>query len=36
MKVEQCIIALNYCSRSRVGFDAALEELGWPNPRKPK
>jgi hypothetical protein len=35
MKVEQCIIALNYCSRSRVGFDAALEELGWPNPRKP-
>jgi len=36
MKVEQCIIALNYCSRSRVGFDAALEELGWPNPRKQK
>lgn len=34
MKVEQCIIALNYCNRSRVGFDAALEELGWPNPRK--
>jgi hypothetical protein len=34
MKVEQCIIALNYCSRSRVGFDAAIEELGWPDPRK--
>jgi len=34
MKVEQCIIALNYCSRSRVSFDAALDELGWPNPRK--
>lgn len=36
MKVEQCIIALNYCSRSRVSFDAALDELGWPNPRKSK
>lgn len=36
MKVEQCIIALNYCNRSRVGFDAALDELGWPNPRKKK
>lgn len=34
MKVEQCIIALNYCSRSRVGFDEAMEELNWPNPRK--
>lgn len=34
LKVEQCIIALNYCSRSRVGFDEALEELNWPNPRK--
>ena len=34
MKVEQCIIALNYCSRSRVGFDEALEELRWENPRK--
>lgn len=36
MKVEQCIIALNYCSRSRVGFDEAMDELNWPNPRKPK
>jgi len=34
MKLEQCIIALNYCSRSRVDFDTALEELDWPNPRK--
>jgi len=34
MKVEQCIIALNYCSRSRVDFDTALEEMGWPNPLK--
>jgi hypothetical protein len=36
MKVEQCIIALNYCSRSRVDFDSALDELGWENPRKKK
>lgn len=34
MKQEQCIIALNYCSRMRVGFDDALEEMGWQNPRK--
>jgi hypothetical protein len=34
MKLEQCIITLNYCSRSRVGFDEALEDLNWPNPRK--
>lgn len=34
MKQEQCIIALNYCARSRVGFDEALAELGWTNPRK--
>ena len=36
MKVEQCIIALNYCMRSRVDFDSALEEMGWENPRKQK
>ena len=36
LKVEQCIIALNYCSRSRVGFDEAIDELGWENPRKQK
>jgi hypothetical protein len=36
MKVEQCVILLNYCSRSRVGFDEAIDELGWPNPRKQK
>ncbi len=35
-KFEQAMIALNYCSRSRVGFDEALEEMGWPNPRKPR
>ncbi len=34
MKTEQCIIALNYCSRMRVGFDEALDEMGWQNPRK--
>jgi hypothetical protein len=34
MKVEQCIIALNYCQRSRVDFDSALDEMGWENPRK--
>lgn len=34
MKLEQCIIALNYCSRMRVGFDEALDEMGWQNPRK--
>jgi hypothetical protein len=34
MKLEQCIIALNYCSRSRVDFDTALDEMDWPNPRK--
>jgi len=34
MKVEQCIIALNYCSRSRVDFETALDELNWPNPLK--
>jgi len=34
MKMEQCVILLNYCSRSRVGFDEAIDELGWPNPRK--
>jgi hypothetical protein len=33
MKVEKCIIALNYCSRSRVTLDEALDELGWENPR---
>jgi hypothetical protein len=34
LKMEQCIIALNYCSRMRVGFDEALDEMGWQNPRK--
>jgi hypothetical protein len=34
MKAEQCIIALNYCSRSRVDFSTALDELNWPNPLK--
>lgn len=36
MKVEQCIIALNYCSRMRVSFDDAIEGMNWPNPRKLK
>lgn len=34
LKMEQSIIALNYCSRMRVGFDEALDEMGWQNPRK--
>jgi hypothetical protein len=34
LKLEQCIIALNYCNRSRVDFDTALDEMGWQNPRK--
>lgn len=34
MKLEQCVIALQYCSRSRVDFDTALDEMGWQNPRK--
>lgn len=34
MKVEQCVIALNFCSRSRVSFDEALTELNWVNPRQ--
>jgi len=34
MKLEQVVIALQYCNRMRVDFDTALEELGWQNPRK--
>ena len=34
MKLEQCVIALQYCSRMRVDFDTALDELGWTKPRK--
>ena len=34
MKMEQIVIALQYCSRMRVDFDTALDELGWQNPRK--
>ncbi len=34
MKVEQCVIVINYSSRSRVSFDEALNELNWVNPRK--
>jgi len=34
MKLEQVVIALQYCNRMRVDFDTALDELGWQNPRK--
>ena len=34
MKLEQAVIILNYCSRSRVSFNEALNELNWPDPRK--
>ncbi len=36
MKLEQCVIVLNYCIRSRVTFDEAISELNWPNPRQIK
>ncbi len=29
LKVEQAIIALNFCQRSRVDFTDAMKELGW-------
>lgn len=32
LKVEQAIIALHYCQRSRVSFDEAVDELGWEKP----
>ena len=32
IKIEQAIIALHYCQRSRVSFDDAIEELGWEKP----
>jgi hypothetical protein len=32
LKIEQAIIALHYCQRSRVTFDDAIEELGWEKP----
>jgi hypothetical protein len=34
MKMEQVAIVIQYCSRMRVDFDIALDELGWQNPRK--
>ncbi|MBN9394985.1 MAG: hypothetical protein J0H83_07045 [Candidatus Melainabacteria bacterium] len=34
MRIDQVIMALNYCERMRVTFDDALDEMGWPNPRK--
>jgi hypothetical protein len=32
LKIEQAIIALHYCQRSRVSFDEAIGELGWEKP----
>jgi len=32
LKVEQAIIALHYCQRSRVSFEDAILELGWEKP----
>jgi hypothetical protein len=29
LKVEQAIIALNFCQRSRVDFADAMKDLGW-------
>ena len=32
LKMEQAIIALHYCQRSRATFDDAVEEMGWEKP----
>lgn len=32
LDVGKAIIALNYCERSRVSFDEAVEEMGWEKP----
>jgi hypothetical protein len=32
LKMEQAIIALHYCQRSRAAFDDAVEEMGWEKP----
>ncbi len=29
IKLEQAMIALNYCERSRVGLTEAIVDLGW-------
>ncbi len=29
LKIEQAIIALNYCQRAKVSLDDAIQELGW-------
>jgi hypothetical protein len=32
LKMEQAIIALHYCQRSRVSFNDAVDEMGWEKP----
>ena len=32
LKMEQAMIGLHYCQRSRATFDDAVEELGWEKP----
>lgn len=32
LQIDQAIIALNYCQRSRISFDDTLEEFGWQPP----
>jgi hypothetical protein len=32
LRVEQAMIVLNYCQRSRMTFDEAIDELGWEKP----
>lgn len=32
LKLEQAIIALHYCQRSRISFEEAVQELGWEKP----
>ena len=29
LKLEQAVIALNFCERMRVDFSEAVQELGW-------
>jgi hypothetical protein len=29
LRIEQAVIALNFCQRSRVDFSDAMKELGW-------
>lgn len=34
MKMDDCKVAVMHCQQNQVEFDAALDQLSWPNPRK--